>query len=422
MPSPIPEPLVNLLQRPVAVLGAGVSGQGVLALLATINARGVVYDERADNARRSFNATTGREHGLVVYSPGFAPEHAWLVAARDAGCTCLGELDFASLFWRGDLIAVTGTNGKTSLTEFLAHALTTAGRRAQATGNVGYSFSRLVVEQTGKVDVAVCEVSSFQAETLCHLRPTATLWTNFAEDHLERHAGLGVYFAAKRRLLERTPEGGRLVGSSVARLASVNGWELPAVASVQTENQPDDPALAGSLFATYPQRENFLLASAWWRLAGLPADALYAAAQTFQAGNHRLCRVGEKNGVTFWNDSKATNFHAVEAALATFAGPVLWVGGGKSKGGDLAAFIRRIATKVRHAFLIGETQSALLGHCGQAGVPATACASLADAVKGAFAMAVKPDHVLLSPGFASFDMFRGYDDRGRQFEAIVGNL
>lgn len=422
MPSPIPEPLVNLLQRPVAVLGAGVSGQGVLALLATINARGVVYDERADNARRSFNATTGREHGLVVYSPGFAPEHAWLVAAREAGCTCLGELDFASLFWRGDVIAVTGTNGKTSLTEFLAHALTTAGRRAQATGNVGYSFSRLVVEQTGKVDVAVCEVSSFQAETLCHLRPTATLWTNFAEDHLERHAGLGVYFAAKRRLLERTPEGGRLVGSSVARLASINGWELPTVASVQTENQPDDPALAGSLFATYPQRENFLLASAWWRLAGLPADALYAAAQTFQAGNHRLCRVGEKNGVTFWNDSKATNFHAVEAALATFAGPVLWIGGGKSKGGDLAAFIRRIATKVRHAFLIGETQSALLGHCGQAGVPATACASLADAVKGAFAMAVQPDHVLLSPGFASFDMFRGYDDRGRQFEAIVGNL
>jgi len=422
MPSPIPEPLVNLLQRPVAVLGAGVSGQGVLALLATINARGVVYDERADNARRSFNATTGREHGLVVYSPGFAPEHAWLVAAREAGCTCLGELDFASLFWRGDVIAVTGTNGKTSLTEFLAHALTTAGRRAQATGNVGYSFSRLVVEQTGKVDVAVCEVSSFQAETLCHLRPTATLWTNFAEDHLERHAGLGAYFAAKRRLLERTPEGGRLVGSSVARIAAINGWQLPAVASVQTENQPDDPALAGSLFATYPQRENFLLASAWWRLAGLPADALYAAAQTFQAGNHRLCRVGEKNGVTFWNDSKATNFHAVEAALATFAGPVLWIGGGKSKGGDLAAFIRRIATKVRHAFLIGETQSALLGHCGQAGVPATACASLADAVKGAFAMAVKPDHVLLSPGFASFDMFRGYDDRGRQFEAIVGNL
>lgn len=132
--------------------------------------------------------------------------------------------------------------------------------------------------------------------------------------------------------------------------------------------------------------------------------------------------MGEKNGVTFWNDSKATNFHAVEAALATFAGPVLWIGGGKSKGGDLASFIRRIATKVRHAFLIGETQSALLGHCGQAGVPATACASLADAVKGAFAMAVQPDHVLLSPGFASFDMFRGYDDRGRQFEALVGNL
>lgn len=421
----IPTPPANftaLLARPVAVFGAGVSGLGVLELLAAIGGHGVLYDEQARNAERKFTVREAARHGLVVYSPGFSPEHPWLAVARAADCTCLGELDFASLFWRGDLVAVTGTNGKTTLTEFLAHALNAAGRRALATGNVGYPLSRFVVEQAGRTDIAVCEVSSFQAETLQNLRPTATLWTNFAEDHLERHPGMAAYFSAKWRLVERTSPGAVMVGSSVQRHALTSGHSLPAAACLATEGQPADARLDGTVFAQYPQRENFLLAAAWWRHAGLPEASLYAAAQTFQLGAHRLGRVEEKRGVTFWNDSKATNFHAVEAALATFAGPVLWIGGGKAKGGDLAAFVRRIAGHIRHAFLIGETQSALLGHCREARVPATACASLAAAVAGAFSLAGSGDHVVLSPGFASFDMFRGYDDRGRQFEALVGNL
>lgn len=430
LPSP-PANIAALLARPVAVLGAGVSGQGVLALLAAAGARGELYDEKAEGARRTFVAAEAAAHGLVVFSPGFAPEHAWLAAARAAGCVCLGELDFASLFWRGDLVAVTGTNGKTTLTEFLTHALNAAGRRAHATGNIGHPLSRLVVEQGGGMAgpgaavqpaVAVCEVSSFQAETLQHLRPTATLWTNFAEDHLERHPGLAAYFAAKWRLLERTAPGAVFVGSSVQSYAAASGRILPAPAGLATEGRPADARLAGSVFAGYPQRENFLLAAAWWRQAGLPADVLYAAARSFRLGEHRLTRVGEKRGVTFWNDSKATNFHAVEAALATFDTPVLWIGGGKAKGGDLAGFVRRIAQKIRHAFLIGETAPALAGHCRDARVSASACASLEEAVRAAFGRAGAGDQVLLSPGFASFDMFRGYDDRGRQFTRVVEKL
>ncbi|MDI1249062.1 MAG: UDP-N-acetylmuramoyl-L-alanine--D-glutamate ligase [Lacunisphaera sp.] len=450
LPSP-PALIAALLARPVAVLGGGVSGQGVLALLAAAGARGILYDEKAEGARRDFSATEAAAHGLVVFSPGFAPEHAWLATAGAAGCVCLGELDFASLFWRGELVAITGTNGKTTLTEFLTHALNAAGRRAHATGNVGYPLSRLVVEQNGGMAgpvaavsdrrndaerrsqtaatvgasapvIAVCEVSSFQAETLQHLRPTATLWTNFAEDHLERHPGMAAYFAAKWRLLERTAPGAVFVGSSVQRYAAASGNTLPAPACLATEGQPADARLAGSVFASYPQRENFLLAAAWWRQAGLPADTLYAAACSFRLGEHRLTRVGERRGVTFWNDSKATNFHAVEAALATFDSPVLWIGGGKAKGGDLAGFVRRIAQKIRHAFLIGETSPALAGHCRDAQVPATPCGTLEEAVRGAYARAGAGDQVLLSPGFASFDMFRGYDDRGRQFTRVVEKL
>ncbi len=421
LPAP-PANIAALLARPVAIFGAGVSGQGVLELLAKIGAVGRVYDEHAADAENDFTPEHANRHGLVVFSPGFIPNHPWLETAHDADCLCLGELDFASLFWRGQLIAVTGTNGKTTLTEFLTHALVHAGRAAHMTGNVGYSFSRFVVEQTGRVDIAVCEVSSFQAETLQHLHPTATLWTNFAEDHLERHAGMLAYFAAKWRLIERTAPDAVLLGSSVQQYATQTGRVLLASARIATEGQAADPRLAGTVFASYPQFENFLLAAAWWRQAGLSEETLRAAGRSFHVGEHRLARAREKQGVTYWNDSKATNFHAVEAALATFAAPVLWIGGGRGKGGDLEGFVRRIAPKVRHAFLIGETAPALASLCGGQHVAFTSCASLDEAVRDAAGRSAAGDHILLSPGFASFDMFRGYDDRGRQFVSIVEKL
>ncbi len=448
LPQP-PSDLAALLARPVAVFGEGLSGQGVLALLAALGTKSVLYDEKAEGTSAKFTKKIAATHKLVVFSPGFAPEHPWLATARSAGCTCLGELDFASLFWRAELLAVTGTNGKTTLTEFLAHALNTAGRRAAAAGNVGYPLSRFVVEHagvavpvaavhdrrekserrsqstatTGPSDlIAVCEVSSFQAETLQHLRPAATLWTNFAEDHLERHPGMDAYFAAKWRLVERTPPGAVFAGTSVQTYARQTNRPLPPSAGVASEGRPADGRLRGTVFAGYPQLENFLLVAAWWRHAGLPEEKLFAAAKSFRLGDHRLARVGEKRGVTFWNDSKATNFHAVEAALGNFPSPVLWIGGGKAKGGDLAGFIKRIATKIRHAFLIGETAPVLATFCKAFKAPATTCATLEEAVRGAFALAASGDNVVLSPGFASFDMFRGYDDRGRQFQTLVGNL
>ena len=420
LPQP-PSEIAALLSRPVAVFGAGVSGQGVLALLAALGARGVLYDEKAEGAEKIYGTKQAAQHPLVIFSPGFAPEHSWLATARYAGCSCLGEIDFASLFWRGELVAITGTNGKTTLTEFLAHALNSLGRPAHVTGNIGYPLSRFVVEQPATA-MAVCEVSSFQAETLRHLKPTGTLWTNFAEDHLERHAGLESYFAAKWRLVEQTPAGASYFGSSVRQYARQSGRDLPLSAMIASEGQPADRRLEGSVFATYPQYENFLLAAAWWRRAGQPEAALFAAAKSFRLGQHRFMRVGEKRGVTFWNDSKATNFHAVEAALANFPQPVLWIGGGKAKGGDLAAFVQRIARKVRQAFVIGETKQILTTHFQACGVPAMACVTLEEAVRSALALAVPGDQLVLSPGFASFDMFRGYDDRGRQFESIVESL
>jgi UDP-N-acetylmuramoylalanine--D-glutamate ligase len=433
-----PESVRPWLTAPVAIFGGGVSGVGVCAILAELGASSVIYDTKG--ALFAFGAA--KSHRLVVYSPGFPPEHPWLDEARAAGCVCLSELDFASLFWRGSLVAITGTNGKTTLTEFLTHALREAGRTAHATGNIGHSFSELVAQTGGGAgeDIAVCEVSSFQAEALQHFGADATLWTNFAEDHLERHAGLESYFAAKWNLVvhtggrvrprEETPqklsatEAGRavFVGSSVQRFAEKFDRPLPPGSAIATEQQPGDERLAGTVFQDYPQRENFLLAAAWWKFAGLPSNKLFSAAKNFQLGRHRLTRVGEREGVVYWNDSKATNFHAVEAAVAGFSSPVVLIAGGKSKGGDLAGFVHRIAPAVKHAVLIGDTAEELAFHCSAFRLAHTRCPSLAEAVDRAAELATAGDNVLLSPGFASFDQFKGYADRGEQFEKLVNNL
>jgi UDP-N-acetylmuramoylalanine--D-glutamate ligase len=433
MPLTPPASLAPLLAKPAAIFGGGVSGEGVRALLTALGVEGTIYDAKGIE----FTAAAARLHALAIYSPGFAPEHEWLKRATTAGLVCLGELDFASCFWHGQLVAVTGTNGKTTLTEFLTHALRSIGRAADATGNIGHPFSALVAAKKGgaRDAIAVCEVSSFQAETLTHLQADSALWTNFAEDHLERHPGLEAYFNAKWRLVERTAttaaSGARpsrpaastvFLGTSTQRYAQKFGRPLTGVECVATEAQPADARLVGTVFAAYPQRENFLLAAAWWRSAGFDEAALYSAARSFRLGRHRLARVAERDGVTYWNDSKATNFHAVEAALAGFTSPVVLIAGGKPKGGDIAGFVHRIAPRVKHLVLIGESSAELAFHGAAFRVAHTLCGSFPEAVRRAAELATRGDAVLLSPGFASFDMFRNYEDRGQQFENLVRDL
>ncbi len=414
----LPNSLSAVLTAPVAILGGGVSGRGVQQLVAALGGTGIVYDA----AGTEFTAAAAARHRVLVFSPGFAPEHPWLALARSAGLDCWTELDFAAPLWRGRLIAITGTNGKTTLTEFLVHALTVADQEAHSTGNIGRSFAQLVTDLDGgrETAVAVCEVSSFQAEPLRAFRPEATLWTNFAEDHLERHGSLAGYFAAKAVLVHCSAA--VFAGSSVRNYAAQLGFAAPDRLHWVDASTELDLGLAGTVFAEPPQRENFDLAAAWWKAAGLRCDQLYEAAHTFRLGRHRLGLAGVVHEVGYWNDSKATNFHAVEAALSRFGSPVWLIAGGKSKGGDVAGFVRRIAPRVKELFLIGDTAEELALAAASAGLACQICPHLKDAVQAA-AMAARPgDQVLLSPGFASFDQFRNYQDRGDQFEAIVREL
>lgn len=416
----LPEFLSLRLTRPAAVFGGGVSGKGAVELLRKIGASAVVYDKNG----AEFSPEAAQRHGLVIYSPGFALNHPWLKMARDKACIRMAEIDFAALFWRGRIAAITGTNGKTTLTEFIAHALSSIGRRAYAAGNIGIPFSQLVADQEGGGQdiTAVCEVSSFQSERLGHFCADSLLWTNFAEDHLERHEGLEAYFAAKWELVLRTPPSKFFAGSSVQRYATHFGRSLAKSSCIATEGQAPDPGLAGTAFAEYPQRENFILATAWWRSQGLAEVDLYAAARTFTVGRHRLTRVATVDGVTYWNDSKGTNFHAVEAALGSFKKPVVLIAGGRSKGGDIAGFMRRVSPRVVFAVLIGETSSALGAACDAVGLPHTKCPTLEAAVRTAASVAPEGGDVLMSPGFSSFDMFRNYEERGDRFERAVNEL
>ena len=416
----IPEQLKAQLSKSVAIFGEGLSGEGVLAVLRALGLSGVFYDEKG----LQFDEDVAKNHGLVVFSPGFESDHPWLAVACDADVECMCELDFASLFWHGLVVAITGTNGKTTLTEFLTHTLRMAYEVAHAAGNIGRPFSKLVAETGGgsEDEIAVCEVSSFQAETLQYLQPDSTIWINFAEDHLDRHTYIEDYFSAKWNLVTRTKNEEVLVGTSVQSYARKLNREIPATYWVTSEGGAPDEKLADTPFADYPQRENFEMALAWWKKTKRNMEMPYKAADCFRIGRHRLQKIREYEGATYWNDTKATNFHAVESAVAHFDGPVLLILGGKSKGGDLSAFVSRLKNKVVEVFLIGEVAEALMESCDAVGLPATLCETLGKALKAAAKEARPRSHVVLSPGFASFDQFKSYEDRGNNFEKFVREL
>jgi UDP-N-acetylmuramoylalanine--D-glutamate ligase len=192
------EKILSSLNRPVAVFGNGVSGRAIGRLLKHIGVDAEFYDTSGTGgASKVFTDFHVTRHELVIYSPGFPLNHQWIQSAYRKGIICLGEMDFASIFWKGKIVAITGTNGKTSLTKFLTEAMRLNGLDAFAVGNIGMPLSQLIPDLNNKNAIAVCEVSSFQSERMNHFKPDTVLWTNMSSDHLDRHNNLTNYFDAK---------------------------------------------------------------------------------------------------------------------------------------------------------------------------------------------------------------------------------
>lgn len=405
----------------IAILGYSITGKAVARLLDTLSKPYLIFDQNPQaGGCPHFDLATAKRCHTVIHSPGIQPNHPWLQIAQQAGCHCMNDLDFTAPFWKGPIIGITGTNGKTSLTRFLTHAFNQLEVEAYAAGNIGTSpadlISKGIVEGT-----LVCEISSFQALPLHRLQLEGLLWTNHAPDHLDVHGSQCAYFEAKWNLIKRLKPGAPLVvGQSVEACSGMYGKVLPAQAQV-IENT-SKPLLKASCFEASPQNINYHLARALWTQLGYPEGTLQAAAETFRLAPYTLQKLASLQGITFWNDAKCTNYLALEAALKAFSQPVIWIGGGKQKGGTLEPFGTLIGHNVKQAFLIGEVAEGLSAQCATRNVPATVCKNLREAVFKAFTSAHFNDNIVFSPGFSSLDLFENYLHRGQCFENEVAHL
>ncbi len=369
--------------------------------------------------------------GLVITSPGVLADAPVLAAARERGIAVVTEVEFA---WRHrpdtPLVAVTGSNGKSTVTVLTAEMLKTAGIAAAAGGNLGPPASELVLQ--GGFDTWVLEVSSFQTELLTAMRPRVAVFLNLSQDHLERHPTLADYLTAKRRLFAfqgendaavlnaddpevlATPTRGRRLEFSLARPA--DGWLDGEVLRVAGEALSE---VSGLALAGRHNLANALAASLAAGELGVPAAAAALTLVTFHGLPHRHRTVFESGGVRWVDDSKATNVGATVAALGGYSdGSVHLILGGQAKGQDFGLLADEAARTVACLYLIGVDAPHLAAALGGV-APIEHCGTLEEAVRRARRAARPGQTVLLAPACASFDQFTGYAERGDTFARLA---
>jgi UDP-N-acetylmuramoylalanine--D-glutamate ligase len=445
---------VDLQDRRVLVVGLGRSGVAAAQLCAARGARVTVTDSRGAGelgaALAALPAGVERALGghpeavftgadVIVLSPG-VPEIEPLRAARAAGVTITGEMELASRFVSARLVAITGTNGKSTTTTLCGAILAETGAPTFVGGNLGQPLAEAVgTPAAGSGGICVVEASSFQLETVETFRPRVAVLLNITADHFDRHDGLEGYAAAKARIFHAQKgddfavvnagdalamrvsdglaarritfsteqplrEGGWLAGESLVLRLPGGGEELyPAQLPALTGKHNQSNALAALLAA---------------RLAGATPVEARRGLLGFRALPHRMELVAEANGVAYFDDSKGTNVGAVVAALAGFPRPVVLIAGGRDKGGDYAPLAAALGAVGRGAVLIGEAADRIAAALSP-GLPMRRAASMEEAVSAAAALARPGDAVVLSPACSSFDMFRDYAHRADVFRAAV---
>ncbi len=431
----------DLAGKRVLVLGLGISGRSAAAWCAERGARVVAADERPAEALaaalppgvepwlgRSFPDPA--DFDVVVPSPGVPPERYRSRAAR----VC-GDIELAAAALSVPIVAVTGTNGKSTTTALVTELLRAAGLRAAMAGNVGTPALSLVGMP---LDAAVLEVSSFQLETTERFRPAVAVVLNVTPDHLDRHHTLEAYVAAKMRILaHQRPEDWAVLNDADEWHAlfrdAARGRVLPfraigvpergigVDAGALVVRTGEAPAQRFAFDWREPgvhNRENAIAAAAAVFALGAPLARALAALPEFRPLPHRTEVVARARGVTWVDDSKATNPGAALRALEGFSGPIIWIAGGRAKGLDLAPLALAARARVRAAVLIGEA-AAQLEQGLRGGPPVHREANIEEAVRRAGAIARPGDVVLLAPGCSSHDQFANFEERGRRFRAAA---
>ena len=374
----------------------------------------------------------------IVKSPGVPREAPVIAAALAAGIRVIGEVELGWRLLEHEFVALTGSNGKTTTVELIGHVYRTAGLPVTVAGNVGTALTSLpgTLEPDATV---VCEVSSFQLEDMEAFAPEAAVLLNLAEDHLDRHGTFDNYRAAKLEIFAHQPPG--TVAVVPADLALDDARRRGRRGSRSARRSPGREArdLAhrdGTLFWRGEplmaaaeirirgphNRANAMAAAAVCLARGVPEDAVVEGLRSFAGVPHRLEEIGTVDGVLYVNDSKATNVASAEVAINSFAGGVHLIAGGRGKGSDYGPLAAPVRERCRGVYVIGETAAALHDALLATDVPITDAGDLERAFAAAHEAAGPGDVVLLSPGCASYDQYRSYEERGEHFRSLVAAL
>jgi UDP-N-acetylmuramoylalanine--D-glutamate ligase len=438
----------------VTVAGAARSGMAASELLARRGARVTLSEVRMDVAGTDTLTALGvalelgghrtetfTNADLVVTSPGVPPDQPAIAAARTRGVPIIGELELASRWLRGRIVAITGTKGKSTTTELTGRILEAAGFRVTVGGNIGSPLSAQVTDSTPET-VHVVEASSFQLEQIDTFHPWIAVLLNFSADHLDRHPTVEAYGAAKARVFENQAADDWAVINAddpsvleLARKGRARTWLFGRRAPISrgtvvedgwiVDRRPDGPVRLVPLDAIHllgPHLVSDVMAAATvGAIAGAAPAAMTAAVESFHGLEHAMELVAEIDGVRFVNDSKATNVEAALRSIESFGAGLVPILGGRFKGGDLRLLREPLKARARAVVAIGEAtplvREALMG-----AVEVHEAGSLEDAVRLAFSLARPAGVVLLAPACSSFDMFRDYADRGRKFKENVLKL
>ena len=462
----------DLKGKRAIVVGLGKSGLAAAKLLQREGAHVAIVDGKTEAqlgetlaaykgiATESFlggiEDTAFANRDLIVVSPGVPLLLPALVSARASGTELIGEVELASRFIDEPIAGITGTNGKSTTTALTAHLLNMSGRKAFAGGNLGTPLSQRALSE-GLLDVSVCELSSFQLESIVLMRCHAATVLNVTPDHLDRYASLDAYTQAKGRIFKNQQPGDlAALNLSDARVAALptnsgverayfeprfpspswilmNGGSIPggfkeaeaasAMRIGKRELGVDDQSytLRARTLRGAHNAENALAATLLARHFGADPESIQRGLDTYLGLPHRLETVMMKDDIEWLNDSKATNVDSVEKSLGAFepdGAKVILILGGRGKGAPYAPLRPLFANRVKALFTVGEDAARIEAELGDL-APVTSCLTIQVAVAKARALAVSGDVVLLSPACASYDQFKNFEDRGNQFKALV---
>jgi UDP-N-acetylmuramoylalanine--D-glutamate ligase len=450
---------MELKGKKVLVVGLGKSGLAAALFLRRRGAQVTVSDMRSAAALAKeipallnegimvesggHGLLTFRRQDLIVVSPGVPLDTPELVQVKAFGLPVIGELELAARFLKGKILAITGSNGKTTTTALTGEILAAAAIPTQVGGNIGVPVVALI-EESSEIGWSVLEVSSFQLESTNLFHPRIAVILNITPDHLDRHGTFEKYALAKERIFHAQTREDFLVlnadnaraASSAARSAANIYWfsiEEPVARGTWIHDgqvvfcsgndapvEPIMPLKEIPLKGTH-NVENVLAAVCASRLAGAGREAIRGAVANFRAVEHRLEFVATCNGVEYYNDSKATNVDASAKAIAAFGSGIHLILGGKDKNSNYADLTNLLRARVRAVYTIGSAAAKIESHI-RGVVPIVSCETLEKAVKTAAQAAHPGQVVLLSPACSSFDQFENYEHRGRVFKELVVEL